>query len=267
MSSKNKDIGLLADVFRRETLDGTITRLRLDQLKPSEYQPRQDRLREIDELAASIKRDGLLHPITVTKEGDSYRIISGERRFHALNSIGAKEAECRILSREGRDLQRIAIIENLQRVDLTAQEEAIALLKLKRAESYSDQDLAEKVGKSRNYVTEILGIAGLPGDVLKECLNAGINNKNLMIQVVQAYKRGEYKAFLNQFKAGQIQTVKEAKEFNRPAGHTALRKPASTPGPTAGGTRIQVEKNTIKIHFSSEEAAKEAAKKIRRLFG
>lgn len=141
-------------------------------------------------------------------------------------------------------------------MDLTAQEEAVALLKLKRAESYSDQDLAEKVGKSRNYVTEILGIAGLPGDVLKECLNAGINNKNLMIQVVQAYKRGEYKAFLNQFKAGQIQTVKEAKEFNRPAGHTALRKPASTPGPTAGGTRIQVEKNTIKIHFSSEEAQK-----------
>jgi len=72
VSSKNKDIALLADVFRRETLDGTITRLRLDQLKPSEYQPRQDRLREIDELAASIKRDGLLHPITVTKEGDSY---------------------------------------------------------------------------------------------------------------------------------------------------------------------------------------------------
>ncbi len=264
MSSKNKEIGLLADVFRKETLDGTITKLRLDQIRPSEYQPRQDRLREVDELAASIKRDGLLHPIVVTKEGDHYRIISGERRYHALKSIGAREAECRILSREAKDLHRIAIIENLQRVDLTAQEEAVALLKLKRQENYSDQDLADRLSKSRNYITEILGVASLPVDVLKECLDAGIHSKNLMIQVVQAYKRGEYKNFVAQFRAGQIQTVRDAKEFNRPTGKTPLKKKA-TPAPR-DVPRITADKNVIKIQFQTDESAREALQKIQRLF-
>lgn len=263
MSSKHKDIGLLADVFRRETLDGSITRLRLDQIQPSDYQPRQDRLREIDELAASIKRDGLLHPIVVTKSGDIYKIISGERRFHALKSIGAKEAECRILSRESRDLQRIAIIENLQRVDLTAQEEAIALLKLKRQEEYSDQDLSEKVGKSRNYVTEILGIAGLPEALLRECLQAGITSKNLMIQVVQAYRKGEHREFIQAFQAGKIQTVREAKGFNR----GEARPPSSRPGKASQSysPTVTVDKNIVRITYKSESDAKAALTRLKKL--
>lgn len=263
MSSKHKDIGLLADVFRRETLDGTITRLRLDQIQPSDYQPRQDRLREIDELAASIKRDGLLHPIVVTKSGDTYKIISGERRFHALRSIGAKEAECRILSRESRDLQRIAIIENLQRVDLTAQEEAVALLKLKRQEEYSDQDLSEKVGKSRNYVTEILGIAGLPDALLRECLDAGITSKNLMIQMVQAYKKGEQKEFIRAFQSGEIQTVREAKGFNR-----GDARPTTKPSRAAEKTytpTVSLDKNIVRITYKSEADARAALSRLKKL--
>ncbi|MCE9598418.1 MAG: ParB/RepB/Spo0J family partition protein [Spirochaetia bacterium] len=263
MSSKHKDIGLLADVFRRETLDGSITRLRLDQIQPSDYQPRQDRLREIDELAASIKRDGLLHPIVVTKSGDSYKIISGERRFHALKSIGAKEAECRILSRESRDLQRIAIIENLQRVDLTAQEEAIALLKLKRQEDYSDQDLSEKVGKSRNYVTEILGIATLPEALLRQCLDAGIISKNLMIQMVQSYRKGEHLEFIRAFQAGEIQTVREAKGFNR-GDSKPVTKP-SKPSASAYTPTVTVEKNTVRITYKSESDARAALSRLKKL--
>lgn len=263
MSSKTKDIGLLADVFRRETLDGTITRIRLDEIRPSEYQPRQDRLREIDDLAQSIQRDGLLHPLVVTRAGDHYRIISGERRFHALKKIGARDAECRILSREARDLDRIAIIENLQRVDLTAQEESSALLKLKRQEGLSDADLALQLGKSRNYITEILGIATLPEDAMRKCTEAGITDKNLMIQVVQAHRKENLDNFLAAFKQGQISTVREAKEFNKPA---ARKSEPGRKNPPPTSARITIEKNKVIVSLKTEAEARAVAGKIRKLF-
>ena len=214
MSSKLKKLGALADIYQSEHLDGTITSIRLDKIKPSNDQPRQDRTLAVDELAASIKKDGLLSPIVVTRDGaTNYRVIAGERRYHACLKLGLQEVECRIISREERDYWRIAIIENLQRENLSAQEEAIALLKLKKQENYSDADLAALVGKSRNYITEILGIAGLPVDILEECRQAGIDNKNLLIQAVQAHKRGGMNAFLDAFRAGEIRTVRAARDF------------------------------------------------------
>ncbi len=213
MSSKSKKLGTLADIYQAETLDGAIHRIRVDRLFPSPDQPRKNTQVGIDELAASIDRDGLLSPLVVTKEGDKYRIIAGERRYHAIRKLGWVDAECRILSRKERDLYRISIIENLQRENLSAHEEAMALARLKTQENYSDQELANVVGKSRNYVTEILGIAILPENVLDECRNLGIENKNLMIQVVQAYKKEKWEDFLSAFKEGRIRTVKNAKDF------------------------------------------------------
>ncbi|HBS04235.1 MAG TPA: chromosome partitioning protein ParB [Leptospiraceae bacterium] len=213
MSSKHKKLGTLADIFQAESLDGTITRIRLDRIHPSEEQPRKDRTLGVDELAESIKKDGLLSPIVVTRAGEGYRIIAGERRFHALNRLGWKEAECRIISREERDYYRIAIIENLQRENLSAQEEAEALLRLKQQENYSDAELAQLVGKSRNYITEILGIAGLPPEALKRCKEAGLENKNLLIQAVQAHRKNRFEDFLSAYESGSIRTVRSAREF------------------------------------------------------
>ncbi|MEQ8353768.1 MAG: ParB/RepB/Spo0J family partition protein [Leptospiraceae bacterium] len=245
MSSKHKKLGTLADIFQAESLDGTITRIRLDRIHPSEEQPRKDRTLGVDELAESIKKDGLLSPIVVTRAGEGYRIIAGERRFHALNRLGWKEAECRIISREERDYYRIAIIENLQRENLSAQEEAEALLRLKQQESYSDAELAQLVGKSRNYITEILGIAGLPADAARRCREAGLENKNLLIQAVQAHRKNRFNEFLSAYETGSIRTVRSAREFfsdeqkeadsetqpsseSKKSSHVSPQKPAST---------------------------------------
>ncbi len=213
MSSKHKKLGSLADIYQSENLDGAITTIQTERLYPSADQPRTDRQVSVGDLASSIKNDGLLSPIIVTKEGDKYRIIAGERRYHAIKSLGWKEVECRIISREDRDYYRIAIIENLQREDLPAHDEAAALFRLKKQENYSDQDLANIVGKSRNYITEILGIALLPDDILNKCKQAGVENKNMMIQAVQAFKKGKFDSFLEALNSGAIRTVKSAKEF------------------------------------------------------
>lgn len=215
MASKNKRLGALADIYQAQSLDGAITRIRLSKIRPSAEQPRQNRTLGVDELAESIGRDGLLSPLIVTKEGEGYRIIAGERRYHALTKLGWQEAECRIISREQRDYWRISIIENLQREDLSPEEEATALLRLKKQENLSDDGLAKLVGKSRNYITEILGIAQLPEEVLAECRAAGIDNRNLMIQVVQSFKRNTLSDFLDAYRDGRIRTVRAARAFNR----------------------------------------------------
>ena len=215
MSSKTKKLGALADIYQSQNLDGTITRIKLARIKPSSDQPRRDRTLAIQELAASLARDGLLSPILVTKDGEGYRIIAGERRYHAMKQLGWIEAECRIVSREERDYWRLAIIENLQREDLSAEEEAIALLKLKRQESLSDSTLAELVGKSRNYITEILGIGQLPDQALQECRRLGLDNKNFLIQAVQAHKREALRDFLQACADGRIRTVRDARQFNQ----------------------------------------------------
>ena len=215
MSSKTKKLGALADIYQSQNLDGTITRIKLTRIKPSGDQPRRDRTLAIEELAASLARDGLLSPIIVTKDGEGYRIIAGERRYHAMKQLGWIEAECRIVSREERDYWRLAIIENLQREDLSAEEEATALLKLKRQDSLSDSTLAELVGKSRNYITEILGIGQLPDQALQECRRLGLDSKNFLIQAVQAHRREALRDFLQACADGRIRTVRDARQFNQ----------------------------------------------------
>lgn len=215
MSSKHKKLGTLADIFQAESLDGAIARLPVAKIRPSEDQPRKDRTFLVEELADSIRRDGLLSPLVVTKDGATYRIIAGERRFHAISRLGWKDVECRILSREERDYYRIALIENLQRENLNAEEEAEALIKLKKQDSLSDQDLAKLVGKSRNYVTEILSISSLPPDFLQKCHTLGLTQKNFLIQAVQAYRKDRHEEFLSAFAGGAIRTVREAKDFNQ----------------------------------------------------
>ena len=275
MSSKHKKLGTLADIFQAESLDGTITSIRLDRIHPSEDQPRKDRTLGVDELAESIRKDGLLSPIVVTRAGEGYRIIAGERRFHALNRLGWKEAECRIISREERDYFRIAIIENLQRENLSAQEEAEALLRLKQQESYSDAELAQLVGKSRNYITEILGIAALPPDALRQCKEAGLENKNLLIQAVQAYKKDRFQEFLSAYQAGDIRTVRSARQFFSPKEEEGDNESGNTPespdktsnaptraNPESGSTatqqpyRISPKANTITIEAGDARSAR-----------
>ncbi|MBI3396588.1 MAG: ParB/RepB/Spo0J family partition protein, partial [Spirochaetia bacterium] len=198
----------------------------------------------VDELADSIKKDGLLSPIVVTKDGEGYRIIAGERRYHAVKKLGWTDVECRIISREERDYFRIAIIENLQRENLSAEEEAAALLRLKIQESYSDAELAEIVGKSRNYVTEILGIASLPEETLARCKTLGIDNKNMLIQVVQAHKKGVLDELMAAFTQGSVKTVRSARDIVQ--GRTGQGT-----GSDKGGSKSKA-KNDYKVHVSGK---------------
>lgn len=266
MSSKSKKLGAFADIYQREHLDGAITKIKLAKIYPSEHQPRSDRLKAVPELAASIKKDGLLSPIVVTKEDNGYRIIAGERRYHAVKSLGWADIECRIISREIRDYKRIALIENLQREELSATEEAAALMVLKKQEDLSDLELGKTIGKSRNYVTEILGIALMPEEIITACQQAGIHNKNILIQAVQSWKKGKFDSFLKAFKSGEIKTVKQAKSHNKP-GHEKTARQNTRPATSHQQSMpaVTIEKSTITINCKTPDEAHATATRIKKL--
>jgi ParB family chromosome partitioning protein len=203
-------------------------KIRMDRIQPSTNQPRQDRKKGVSELAESLKKEGLLQPIVVAKDErdeDKYRIIAGERRYHAASSLGWMEIECKIFDRNEKEIYKLAIIENLQREDLSAFEEADALNHLKLEYKYTDSELADMFGKSRSYMTEILSIANLSSKAVKACRDLEINNKNLLVQAAQAEKKGNLPEFLEMIKAGELKTVKDAKTFNRGASIVEVELP------------------------------------------
>ena len=214
-NSKMNKIGRLADIYRAENLDGAIFKIELKKIQSTDYQPRQDGKIEIEELAQSLKQEGLLSPIIVKKEARFYKIIAGERRYHAAKRLDWESIECKVLSRSEADYWRIAIIENLQRENLSAQEEAHALSRLKQQENLTDEKLAKLVGKSRNYISEILSIAKLSSEALERCKSIGLTRQSLLVQVGQAYKKNKGEAFLSAYQKGKIITVQQAKKFNQ----------------------------------------------------
>lgn len=127
---------------------------------------------EINELAKSIKRYGLLSPIIVAKTGDNhYMIVAGERRWRACKSLNLDKIKCQIINNEEEDLDFISLIENFQRKDLNPIEKAVALNNVMSKYELTQEELAEKLGKARSTVTNILRILDLDSrvlDLLKE---------------------------------------------------------------------------------------------------
>ena len=231
MASKSKKLGFAADIFEQD-IEGIIRKIRLGDIQPSAEQPRTRFDDSINALADSIKTEGLLQPIVVTKEGTHYKIIAGERRYRAAQLIGLEEIECRILRKNTKDTYRLAVIENLQRENLDAIDESRAFRKLKVEYGHTDAELAKIVGKSRNYVSEILSVAEIPGTWIDRAKQAGIESKNLFIQFAQAVKSGSAEQFITRFSNGEITTVASAKQFNKGAKPGASpRTPTTTTAP------------------------------------
>lgn len=141
--------------------------LDINNIKPNPYQPRYifDE-QKIEELAASIKENGVIQPIIVKKMNGYYAIISGERRYRASIKAGLKSIPAIVRMYEKSKMIELALIENLQREDLTPVEEARAYEQIMRELNYTHAELAKRVGKSRSYVTNMLGILNLPEEVL-----------------------------------------------------------------------------------------------------
>ncbi len=147
--------------------DGELTDLSINSLKPGVYQPRKDMSAEaLEELAASIESQGIIQPIVVRQvDFDKYEIIAGERRWRAARKAGLKQVPCVIKNVEDRAAIAMALIENIQREDLNAIEEAQALDRLQEEFSLTHQQVADVIGKSRTTVSNLLRLNQLEPEV------------------------------------------------------------------------------------------------------
>ena len=152
----------------------TVLEIEISKISPNPFQPRQEfREEEIQELANSIDEKGLLQPVLLRKHKDGYQIVAGERRFRAYQVL--KKVRIPAIVRDqlsDRDMMEMALIENLQRVQLNAIEEALAFEQLINAVGITHEELAQKLGKSRSAITNTLRLLKLEPE-LKDWIREG----------------------------------------------------------------------------------------------
>jgi ParB family chromosome partitioning protein len=158
----------------------------LDQIDPNPDQPRVE-IGDLAELTASIKEKGVLEPLLVkpSRLSGRWMIIAGERRWRAAREAGLRDVPCIEMDVDDRAVAEIALIENMQRKDLTPWEEADGLRALSERFGYTHDEVARKVGKSRSTITEALSIAGLPPAIKDLCRRADITAKSMLLQIVR----------------------------------------------------------------------------------
>lgn len=143
-----------------------IVEIDLSELRANPYQPRKNFDEEaLNELASSIKEHGVFQPIIVKKSIKGYEIIAGERRFRASKLAGIQTIPAIVKDFSDEEMMQIALLENLQRENLTSIEEAKAYKSIIESMNITQDELAKKVGKSRSHVTNILGLLKLPASV------------------------------------------------------------------------------------------------------
>ena len=184
MENKRRALGRgLEELFNNEPINITqveeeivnntpkeqITMLNLDELRSNPYQPRKNFDEEsLNELASSIKEHGVFQPIIAKKSIKGYEIVAGERRVKASKLAGLTTIPAIIKDFTDEEMMEIALLENLQRENLSALEEAEAYNALKTRLNLTQEQLATKVGKSRSYVTNMLGLLTLPNEIKDE---------------------------------------------------------------------------------------------------
>ena len=152
-----------SDIVEKATTEGDIVEINLDEIRSNPYQPRkvfdEDAL---NELAASIKEYGIVQPIIVKKSIKGYELVAGERRTKASHIAGLKTIPAIIKDFNDQDMMEIALIENIQRENLNPIEEAESYANIIKLRGMTQEEFANKFGKSRSYVTNILGLLKLP---------------------------------------------------------------------------------------------------------
>ncbi len=247
----------------------TPNELTLELIEPNENQPRINfKKDELDELAESIKKDGLLQPILVRPKGDRYEIIAGERRYRAAKMAGLTTVPVRIKEADDEETLELALIENIQRSDLNPIEEAYGYRRLMDKKNFTQSEVAQLVSKGRSTIANALRLLELPEDAQKllyeEKITAGHARAILSISTVEGRKK------LTQKLIDSKLSVREAESLARLMSMNASDKPASTREPMpkmykkvvrslrdrlSTGVKVKTSqgRNRIEIEFKDEE--------------
>jgi ParB family transcriptional regulator, chromosome partitioning protein len=170
---KRRGLGSLIPTERWLPKEEGSIRISVDKIRSNRYQPRQTWDEEkLAELADSIRQHGVIQPLTVRAAGDGYELIAGERRFEASKRAGLKDVPAIIRTCSDKEMLELALVENLQREDLNPIESAEAYRRLHDEFELTQEQVSERVGKSRQAVANTLRLLDLP-DFIQDSLKQG----------------------------------------------------------------------------------------------
>lgn len=162
---------------KAEITTGLVQMIDINKIQPRENQPRKNFDEDsINELSASIKDYGLLQPLLLSKKGDKFEIIAGERRFRASKLAGLKDLPAVVKDSDEEEIQIISLIENIQREDLNPIEEALSYMELMEDYDYTQEDLSKLLGKSRSYIANASRLLKLEENIQEALIKGQITS-------------------------------------------------------------------------------------------
>lgn len=171
-------MGIL-DIFSEGNRENQVILIPVEKIRPSRYQPRLKFDEEkLQELTQSIQQNGLIQPLTVREMDTYYELIAGERRYRACRNAGFKQIPCYILSPTDDQAAQMALIENIQRQDLSAIEEAKSYLQIMKQAHLSQEQVAKKIGKSQSAIANKIRLLNLPDDIQDGVIDGKITERH-----------------------------------------------------------------------------------------
>lgn len=187
------------ELISSRTRGPLIRMITIERIDPNPHQPRSE-MGDIQELMNSIREKGILEPILVRPKGDRYEIIAGERRFQAARKLKMTEMPCIEMDVDDREAMELSLIENLQRKDLDAFEEADGLRALMEIYGYTHEKISEKIGKARSTITEVISISKIPDEARRLCQQAGITNRSQLVEISKIKKTEDMLAVIKEIR-------------------------------------------------------------------
>lgn len=258
------DYNTVEEKIVESTPKNEIVNVKISELRSNPYQPRKifDQA-ALEELASSIKEHGVFQPIIVKKSIKGYEIIAGERRVKASEIAGLTEIPAIIRDFNDTQMMEIALLENLQRENLTAIEEAQAYKKLKETLELTQEELAKRLGKSRSHITNMLGLLNLPENIQED-----INSKKISMGHARVLSKLDNEEQQNELEniiinkgisvrelenlTQEPQIIKvhpQKQKLNKPNEYNYLQNELSE----KLGTKVVIKKNKIEISFVNDK--------------
>lgn len=267
---EEEDHVTIKSVVAREVKDKRVDEVELASIEPNPDQPRTNfKQEEIEELASSIEKDGLLQPILVRSMANGkYQIIAGERRWQACRSLGLKTVPIRIKEADDDKALELALIENIQRSDLNPIEEAYGYRRLMERQNMTQSEVAQAVSKGRSTIANSLRLLELPEDaqqlLFEEKISAGHARAILSIPSKEGRQKLTEKMVQEKISVREAETLARLFAGKKEKGENAARIPTPKIFKSVAralresfNTNVRVKtvqgKNKIEIEFKDEE--------------
>ncbi len=252
------------DKMVEETPKEEVVEVKLSELRSNPYQPRRNFDEEkLKELSESIKEFGVLEPILIKKSIHGYEIIAGERRYRASQMAGLETIPAVIKDFSDENMMQIALLENIQREDLSAIEEAEAYSKLVKSLGISQEELARRMGKSRSHITNMIGLLKLPEEIKQDVVDGLISmgharvlskleDKNKIMELANKIKS-------NHMSVRDLESIASSNEYKRVNPTTPKVKETNQYNYVEDaftdkiGNKVRIKNKKIVIPFNSDK--------------